>query len=160
MSDEEATEYYDPEWSPNGKRIAFTRYVPTDSRPWYRTDIVLIKPRPVGRTNRPIKLLEGSPSSWCPDGTQIAFVRGGNIYKMASDGSKKKLITRDASGPAWSPDGTKIAFQRNISPPHEYAGNEIFVMNKDGSGRKRLTNNTSADSAPDWQPIVLRAPSK
>ena len=47
----------------------------------------------------------------------------------------------------------KIAFERNLSTG-ENAGNEIFVMNKDGSGQKRLTFDASEDYSPDWQPIV------
>jgi hypothetical protein len=31
---------------------------------------------------------------------------------------------------------------------------EVFVMNKDGSGQKMLTDNRRYDWSPDWQPIV------
>ena len=163
-----ATEYYSPAWSPGGKRIAFQRYVPLDSKPWYRTDVVLIKPRPVGRTNRLVKLVgrpgehNGRPS-WSPDGKQMLFSswhnsdgnRVGGIYTIKRDGTNRTRLIQDVntSGPAWSPDGTKIAFERNLSTG-ENAGNEIFVMNKDGSGQKRLTFDASEDYSLDWQPIV------
>ncbi len=47
--------------------------------------------------------------------------------------------------PSWSPDGTKIAFtsKRDGNP-------EIYTMNADGSGVRRLTNNPRDDSDPDW----------
>jgi TolB protein len=49
--------------------------------------------------------------------------------------------------PAWSPDGTKMAFTSNRD------GNpEIYVVNRDGSGLRRLTNHSAIDSTPTWNP--------
>ena len=46
--------------------------------------------------------------------------------------------------PAWSPDGTKLAFTSNRD------GNpEIYVMNKDGSGLRRMTNSPAIDVVAD-----------
>jgi TolB protein len=49
--------------------------------------------------------------------------------------------------PAWSPDGTKIAFSstRDGNP-------EIYIVNRDGSGLRRITNNPSIDITPTWSP--------
>jgi TolB protein len=48
---------------------------------------------------------------------------------------------------AWSPDGSKLAFTSNRD------GNpEIYVMNKDGSGVRRVTNNPAIDVSPTWSP--------
>ena len=47
--------------------------------------------------------------------------------------------------PAWSPDGAKIAFKSDRD------GNwEIYVMNADGSGQTRLTNNPYYDWYAAW----------
>ena len=49
--------------------------------------------------------------------------------------------------PIWSPDGSKIAFTTNRD------GNpEIYVMNKDGSGVRRMTNSPGIDVSPTWSP--------
>ena len=49
--------------------------------------------------------------------------------------------------PVFSPDGTRIAFTSNRD------GNpEIYVMNRDGSDLRRLTNNPEIDSTPTWSP--------
>jgi len=49
--------------------------------------------------------------------------------------------------PAWAPDGTKLAFTSNRD------GNpEIYVMNQDGSGIRRMTNSPSIDVSPTWSP--------
>jgi Tol biopolymer transport system component len=49
--------------------------------------------------------------------------------------------------PIYSPNGIKIAF---IST-HD-GDPEIFVMNADGTGLKKLTDNTAVDAAPSWSP--------
>jgi len=49
--------------------------------------------------------------------------------------------------PIYSPNGLKIAF---IST-HD-GDPEIFVMNPDGTGLKKLTDNTAVDAAPSWSP--------
>jgi Tol biopolymer transport system component len=55
----------------------------------------------------------------------------------------------------WSPDGQEIVFHSNRD------GNfEIYVMNADGSGTRRLTQYPGVDMFPDWSPdgqeIVFR----
>ena len=49
--------------------------------------------------------------------------------------------------PIYSPNGLKIAF---IST-HD-GDPEIFLMNADGTGLKKLTDNTAVDAAPSWSP--------
>jgi Tol biopolymer transport system component len=49
--------------------------------------------------------------------------------------------------PMYSPDGMRLVF---IST-HD-GDPEIFVMNADGSGLKKLTDNTAVDAAPSWSP--------
>ena len=59
------------------------------------------------------------------------------------------MLTRDVfGGSAWSPDGQKITFQRDHhsnSFPGAYSpadsNIEIYVINADGSGERRLTRN-------------------
>jgi len=51
------------------------------------------------------------------------------------------------SRPHYSPNGSKIVFQSTRD-----GQSEIYVMNSDGTGQTRLTNNPAWDSAPAWSP--------
>jgi TolB protein len=57
---------------------------------------------------------------------------------------------------AWSPDRRKLVFaahlSRSAAPCDRYCGKEIFVINADGSGLRRLTRNTLPDWEPAWSP--------
>jgi TolB protein len=67
---------------------------------------------------------------------------------MNADGSNRRRLTRSAAaegGPTWSPDGRKIAFERSRGP---YLLGHVYVMNADGSGKRKLARGY----APRWSP--------
>jgi len=74
-----------------------------------------------------------------------------HIYTIKSDGTDIQATSSDNHTndgmPAWSPDGTKIAFISNQSDKYE-----VWTMNSDGSGRKRLTGLKFLSSLPRWSP--------
>jgi Tol biopolymer transport system component/DNA-binding winged helix-turn-helix (wHTH) protein len=80
---------------------------------------------------------EGSPS-FSPDGSQIAFVRGGEVYVKQIDGQGFLRLTNnpanDAS-PAWSPDGRYIAFMR-----YAPEGNGVYLMPAIGGPERKLAS--------------------
>ncbi len=148
---------FDPAWSPDGQRIAFT------SSRLSVSDIYVMN-SDGSRTVRladTSKLLGESPV-WSPDGTRIMFVawRGPKreLYVMGVTGRSPLPLTSapaHASGPDWSPDGTRIVFVSDGATDLEITDatkNEIYVMNADGTGRTRLTENEFTDFAPAWSP--------
>lgn len=86
-----------------------------------------------------------------------------SIYEMNADGAGQRRLTSadtDSSTPqavffqlepAWSPDGTSIAFSSRRG-----GALDIFVMDADGTGTKRLTSAKKDDSRPTWSPSGQR----
>jgi Tol biopolymer transport system component len=108
----------------------------------------------------------GTPSA------KIAFLRSVGrfrlpswyeLYVMNPDGSGKRRLVRNALlyklyDLAWSPDRRKLLFAAHLArsaQPCDRGGpcnKEIFVINADGSGLRRLTRNAGADLEPAWSP--------
>jgi TolB protein len=136
-----------PNWSPDGRSIAYTSYRKT-------LPDILISNIYVGTLEEPAKGLgQNFLPVFSPDGRQIAFMsnRDGNseIYVMSRDGSGVRRLTDNAaidSTPTWSPTGTQVAFtsDRTGTP-------QIYVVGADGSGLRRLTFESYADRA-TWSP--------
>ena len=53
----------------------------------------------------------------------------------------------DVQTPVWSPDGRRIAFLSRRD-----GNKELYVMNADGSGQRRLTRDASISATPAWSP--------
>ncbi|MCC7127108.1 MAG: PD40 domain-containing protein [Acidobacteria bacterium] len=136
-----------PNWSPDGRSIAYTSYRKT-------LPDILISNIFVGTLEEPGKGIgQNFLPVFSPDGKQIAFMstRDGNseIYIMNRDGSGVRRLTDNPaieSTPTWSPTGTQIAFtsDRTGTP-------QIYVVGSDGTGLRRLTFESYADRA-TWSP--------
>ena len=73
-----------------------------------------------------------------------------NGAPMNADGSGLRRVARSALHPAWSPDARKIAFVGDQLSSG--GGDEIYVMNANGSDERRLTQNTASDTIPASSP--------
>jgi Tol biopolymer transport system component len=111
-------------------------------------------------------------ATWSPDGRRLVFESNRNdpdqvadpfindVFTMDADGSHQVKLT-DSVGfsgePAWSPDGRLIVF----SADRGIARQEIYVMDADGTGRRRVTTlvdptgwQGSARFSPDGRKLV------
>jgi Tol biopolymer transport system component len=136
----------DPDWSPDGRFIAFA-----STREDGSTGIYVV--RPDGRGLR--RLFSGTASQvdWSPDGRRIAFVGVDGIYVMRSDGRRRPmriLRGREFSLPAWTPDGHTLAVvkdERDLTTA-------IYVVRLDGGGLRRLLPPLLARSDPRWSIVA------
>src|SRR5436190_1121274 len=87
-----------------------------------------------------------------PDGSRIAFARclvTCDIVLINADGSGERTMLNDGFPGGWSPDGSRITFNSNRGG----AGQDVYVMNADGSGVTQLTPNDGFDdTGPVWSP--------
>jgi dipeptidyl aminopeptidase/acylaminoacyl peptidase len=88
-----------------------------------------------------------------PDMRRVVFVRNGDIFSVsAQTGAVRRLTFTGNNGqPEWSPASTRIAFVSRRD-----GDDEIFTMNPDGSGIRKLTWNTRKDADPSWSPDGTR----
>jgi Tol biopolymer transport system component len=145
-----------PVWSPDGQKIAFL------SDRDGNLEVYVMNADGGGQRNLTRNPAADRPAAWSPDGQKIAFTsdRDGNgeIYVMNADGSGQRNLTRtpgvDEYTFAWSPDGRKIAFVSVRDTNLSGLGNsEVYVMNADGSGQRRLTRRPGGtDISPAWSP--------
>lgn len=149
-----------PAWAPNGREIAFVRdgelFVLTingaekdigpGANPDFAGDGRIAYDRDGTVYAGLTPLVPGENPVWSPDGLTLAFVRAGELFTVAGDGTGEQQLTTgrtDVSEPAWSPAGTRIAF---VS-----VGN-VQSLELVGGAVEFLARGTS----PDWANVPAR----
>jgi Tol biopolymer transport system component len=138
----------EPDWAPNGKRIAWT-FTSTATRAASPTIHTM---NPDGRLKRRVDL--GSAPDWSPDGQRFAYTTGGEIFTCEVGGCRGTIQvtgTLDVveSRPEWSPDGTRLAFLSPAGDPQERS--RVFTVPADGTREQALLSPLVPAGAPTWR---------
>jgi TolB protein len=148
-----------PYWSPDGKGLVFssTRHGDKQSRIYIVDEVPFERGRVDGR---PLNFgpddVRGEYPVWTADG-QIVYRGCDNtvepaqcgLYRSSAEAGPQPMVrlTDRSEDTAPAAHGNRIAFMSSRD------GNwEIYIMNADGSGLKRLTNNAANDGLPAWSP--------
>lgn len=122
--DESSTEAWSPVWSPDGDSLAYVSVRTTwNLPPSFESSVRVVDLE----RERDRVLLEGT--GWHPD---VAWSPDGRWLAVPSDRDRRR---------------GRSCFQ----PPCEVLP-EIYLVKRDGSAMRRLTNNHAADFAPAWSP--------
>ena len=146
----------EPAWSSDGTRLVFQRCCRTGYWQIWTMGAGGQSPVNVSRSST-----NDTNPSVGPDG-RIAFVRGGDIWVLAADGSGAVRLTISSGytedAPAWSPDGRWIVYQRCCYGTLGGGAWQIFRMKADGTDKMNLSANAGAtmDFRPDWSPDGTR----
>jgi Tol biopolymer transport system component len=128
-------------------------------------EITVVNPDGTGRTLLTTSNGRDLEPDWKADGTRIAFQsdrwdpfsQDFELFVMNADGSSDTRLTtfidtpfaqRGAESPSWSPDGTRIAFDEG----QKYGNPDLWVMNSDGTGQTKLTNDGHYNRWAAWSP--------
>jgi Tol biopolymer transport system component len=148
----------EPTWSPDGRRLAFTRQLFIGEATG-KSAIFVIGANARGlRRVTPWQLGGMGPVDWSPNSRWILFGaedfepdEDSGLYVVHPDGSGLRRLTDFAPASildaSFSPDGSWILFHSQHSEPDE--GSALYVVRPDGSGLHRLTHFTSVTAVLD-----------
>jgi TolB protein len=162
----------EPDWSSDGRWIAYTRVAPGGDLLGEDADhpnqIFRIRRDGTRRKNlskrtcRPGVCLGDLIPAWSPNDRRIVFIRnldtpgrGPYVFVMRADGTHARQLTDPVRryedfNPSWSPDGSRIVFNRCSE---KLNGDAIYTIRNDGSGLRKVTPYRMACTAnPDWSP--------
>lgn len=143
---------WEPDWSPDGQKIAFSSDRDGDSE-IYVMNADGSNVKKLTDNNQ----YDGRPR-WSPNGEEISFVTdrdGGDwdVYIMNADGSNPRPITQNLTtdySQSWSPDGNWLVYISNKS--NDPTNNEIVIIDKNGRNQVLLAKNFSNALFPVWIP--------
>ena len=143
-----------PTLSPDGSWIAFDGASPGKT-PFSDFDVQIVRTSGAGRRTLAGTSAYEIDAQWSPDGRTLSYSRwpraadwrSSSIGTVRTDGSHRRRIARGQFA-RWSPDGTQLV----LDVPDKAGGGDLFVVNRDGSGLRRLSNAPGLEQPAGWSP--------
>jgi Tol biopolymer transport system component len=142
-----------PEYAPKGARIAFYRLSYNRSGQGIRKSDLFVRK---GARNTNITARSSAKffdPSWAPNGRRLLALRGQRtIVSMRPNGTGVRVLTTvsgaqtSIANAVYSPDGKKIAYLQctgDCGDPDLQGQGSIWVMNANGSGKRRVFNGSN-----------------
>jgi TolB protein len=129
-----------PSWSPGGERLAFSD---RGDAPSGAHDLYVVRVDGSGLRRLTRTRADEVAGAWAPNRGEIVYWRGRDLWKMQADGSRQRLLLRNATAPSWSPGGSHIAFVRAGDP---------WTVARDGTFAKRVADLRDPQAAVAWPP--------
>jgi TolB protein len=143
--------YFNPQWSPDGKKIVFEST--KDGKSAIYT--ISVDGSNLRRLTDP-QFTAGQPR-WSRDGKRIVFYseRDGHLqlFIMNEDSLAQRKLTDTADLdylPDFSPKGDYVVFQSRAERPA--IAHDIYIIRTDGTSRTRLTDGKNGYTSPKWSP--------
>jgi Tol biopolymer transport system component len=154
---------YAPRFSPDGKRLVFTRDVDEAS---LAGALYVVNLDGSGLRKITSDDLYPGDADWSPDGTRIVFEAAdpqspfGGVWIVGSDGSGLRNVTAPASGvgaldgfsdPVWSPDGSLILTLHGVhSDDGVFIQGGLATIRPDGTELQYIGDGRGAEHQADW----------
>jgi Tol biopolymer transport system component len=127
-----------PAWSPDGTKLVFTA---SGGR--------LSVMNADGTGVHQLGSIVGLEPDWSPDGTKVVYEGSDGIWVVDADGSHPRQVTAGAKDydPHWSPDSHELVFastRNGIGNGDDPPGQELYIVDADGSGLRPLTHTVPA----------------
>ena len=154
-------------WSPDGRTILYYSFSPDDSKlkalpvhfPLYATSVD-------GKSGRRVVDFTVLSFGWAPDSRTIFVISGFEdetqystaewfpktaLYVVDVQSGKRVRVTEPGSvqGASWAPDGSRLVYSATV--PGDPMP-DLFVVNRDGTGMRRMVSLPTADLNPRWSP--------
>jgi len=153
-----------PRFSPDGKRIVFTRYN-FDDQGNEATALYVVNTDGTHETKLDATAdLHPGDANWSPDGKTLAFERFGFPMTIRADGTQLRDLTPERSDgfalgadPVYSPDGQQIMLLHAEFTNGAQITIGLSIMQKNGNKLRYITDNPS-DATQEHQPDWVLAP--
>jgi TolB protein len=127
-----------PDWSPDGREIAFVGWTPVPPAAGAETDIFVARLDGSGRRRLTRNSAREYDPDWSPTGKRLAYSSAGpqglDLYVIDTSGHHRRRLTRTANRceaqPDWSPDGRRILLRLCST-------GDVYAINARG-GEERL----------------------